>query len=115
MKSNLYKGSLSTIILHLLAEKREMYGYEMSKLVKEKSDDKLLMTEGALYPILHKLEADGIITSDTRYVDNRNRKYYKITEKGAKQHVLSLKEMKDYLQTMQNMLLPTLPTQNALV
>jgi DNA-binding PadR family transcriptional regulator len=53
--SQLYKGSLNTIIMKLLEEKR--YGYEIT----QKSDycHELNITEGALYPALHKLEAEG--------------------------------------------------------
>ncbi len=40
------------------------------------------MTEGALYPILHKLENEGIIYSEMQTVNGRDRKYYLLTEKG---------------------------------
>ena len=59
--SKLYKGSLSTIILKLLAENNKMYGYEMTQRVKELTQGELTITEGALYPALHKLEADGFL------------------------------------------------------
>ena len=57
----LYKGSLQTIILNLLDEKGKLYGYEITKLVKEITKGNLTISEGALYPTLHKLESEGVL------------------------------------------------------
>jgi len=74
-----------------------MYGYQMTQRAKELTDGELEMTEGALYPLLHKLENDGIITSETQEVNGRNRKYYLLTQKGKKQQAAQEAEMKTYL------------------
>ena len=58
--SQLYKGSLNTIIMKLLEENGKMYGYEITQKVKAITQGELNITEGALYPALHKLEAEGI-------------------------------------------------------
>ena len=76
----LYKGSLQTIILKLLATHHKMYGYEITQKVKELTKGELQITEGALYPALHKLEADGLLDIEVVKVENRLRKYYKLTE-----------------------------------
>ncbi|MFT7249449.1 MAG: PadR family transcriptional regulator PadR [Psychromonas sp.] len=71
-----------------------MYGYEITQKVKELTKDDISITEGALYPILHKLEAEDIVTAKTVKVDGRIRKYYKITPKGnvvAKDSIAELK------------------------
>ena len=60
-KSQLYKGSLNTIIMKLLEENGRMYGYEITQKVKELTIGELTITEGALYPSLHKLEADDLL------------------------------------------------------
>jgi PadR family transcriptional regulator, regulatory protein PadR len=104
MNNNLYRGSLETVIISLLNVHGEMYGYEISKLVKQNSDEKLVISEGALYPILHKLEANSIVESYTRVEDNRARKYYKLTEKGTKEVNDYLYEMKEYLSVLQNLI-----------
>ena len=78
----LYKGSLNTIILKVLGENTKMYGYEITQKVKQITEGKLNITEGALYPALHKLEADGLLDVEVLKVDNRLRKYYKLTEIG---------------------------------
>jgi PadR family transcriptional regulator PadR len=57
----LLKGTLQTIILKVLKDHGRMYGYEITQRVKELSDSRLLLTEGALYPTLHKLEAEGLL------------------------------------------------------
>jgi DNA-binding PadR family transcriptional regulator len=84
MKINkeLLKGSTATLVLSLL-NTRPMYGYEIIKVMETKSSGIFSFKEGTLYPILHSLEADGIIEaywSDSE--EGRKRKYYKITDKG---------------------------------
>ena len=80
--SQLYKGSLTTIVMKLLEENGRMYGYEITQKVKEITKGELKITEGALYPALHKLEAEGVLEVEIENVDNRLRKYYKLTETG---------------------------------
>lgn len=79
-----------------------MYGYQMTQRAKELTRGELEMTEGALYPILHKLEDDGIIYSEIQNVNGRDRKYYLLTEKGKKQQQEQEQEMKSYLFNLQN-------------
>ena len=102
----LYKGSLQTIILKLLESNDKMYGYEITQKVKELTKGELQITEGALYPALHKLEADGLLDVEVSKVENRLRKYYKLTESGSKETVNKLAEMEDFLRTMQHLVNP---------
>jgi len=107
-KNNLYKGSLSTIVLKLLADNGKMYGYQITRDVEQITSGELVVTEGALYPILHKLEAKGLLNVEMKTVNNRVRKYYFITEKGKKESVNLLSEMKTYIQNMEILLNPKL-------
>ena len=102
----LFKGSLQTIILRLLENNDKMYGYEITQKVKELTKGELQITEGALYPALHKLEADGLLDVEVSKVENRLRKYYKLTESGSKETVNKLAEMEDFLRTMQHLVNP---------
>lgn len=102
----LYKGSLQTIILKLLADKHKMYGYEITQKVKELTKGELQITEGALYPALHKLEAEGLLDVEIAKVGNRLRKYYTLTETGTKETVQRLNDMQEFLQTMQQLVHP---------
>jgi len=57
----LIKGTLKTILLKLLADNGRMYGYEITQRVRELTDERIKITEGALYPTLHALEASGMM------------------------------------------------------
>ncbi|MGB2116933.1 MAG: PadR family transcriptional regulator [Flavobacteriaceae bacterium] len=104
--SKLYKGSLSTIILKLLGNGEKMYGYEITQKVKSITQGELIITEGALYPALHKLESEGLLTVEVIKVDNRLRKYYKLTGDGKKESVSRLEELLRYIETMQQLVTP---------
>ena len=106
--SQLYKGSLNTIIMKLLEEQGRMYGYEITQKVKEITKGELNITEGALYPALHKLEAEGLLDVEVEKVDNRLRKYYKLTEKGTKETVNRLSELEEFIRNMQTIVNPKL-------
>jgi len=100
----LLKGTLQTILLKILKDHGKMYGYEITQRVKELSEDRLLLTEGALYPALHKLEADGLLKTETVMMGKRVRKYYSLTTEGrgiAKERVA---EFIDFIKTMGNVL-----------
>lgn len=106
--SQLYKGSLNTIIMKLLEENGRMYGYEITQKVKEITKGELNITEGALYPALHKLEAEELLDVEVEKVDNRLRKYYKLTEKGTKETVNRLSELEAFIKNMQTIVNPKL-------
>jgi len=94
MKSKEYiKGTIKTIVLKLLGENDKMYGYEINQRVKQLSGGEIELTYGALYPILYKLENEGLLVAESDVVDGRARKYYSLTEQGnetAKEKVLEL-------------------------
>ena len=102
----LYKGSIQTILLTLLETNGKMYGYEITQHVKELTKGELKITEGALYPALHKLEADGLLDVEVVKVGNRFRKYYKLTTFGTKETANRLAEMQGFLKTMQHLVNP---------
>jgi DNA-binding PadR family transcriptional regulator len=92
--------------MKLLEEKGRMYGYEITQKVKAITLGELNITEGALYPALHKLEAEGLLDVEVEKVDNRLRKYYKLTEKGTKETVNRLAELEEFIKNMQNIVNP---------
>ena len=61
--SDLMKGSTAPIVLKLLSE-RQMYGYEIVKVVNERTGGRFQWKEGTLYPCLHRLEAMGMLKRD---------------------------------------------------
>ena len=98
--SELIKGTLKTIVLKLLSDNDKMYGYEITQKVKELTGNKIQLTEGALYPTLHAMEADGILTTSTVNVGNRIRKYYTITKAGKEKASEKVNEFEDFVNTM---------------
>lgn len=100
-KSSLYKGCLEPIILQLLKNNGRMYGYQITQLVKETTKGELNITEGALYPLLHKLEEQGIVETELEQIGNRMRKYYSLTKQGKKETNLAIEEMKTFIESLQ--------------
>ncbi len=83
LESDLFRGVAEPIILRLVSE-RAMYGYEMIKVVNERSGGAFAWREGTLYPCLHRLEAAGLLAGEWRSSPNgRERKYYRITRRGT--------------------------------
>ncbi len=99
-KSTLYKGCLEPIILRLLRDNGRMYGYSITQKVKEITKGELQITEGALYPLLHKLEAEGIVVTELENIGNRMRKYYTLTPAGTKQTAAAMDELKTFMQSL---------------
>jgi len=102
--NGMLKGSLQTIILKLLQENEKMYGYEITQKVKEITNGEILLTEGSMYPSLHKMEADGILTTSTEMVDNRIRKYYALTKEGKIAVETKLQEARSFIGNLELLL-----------
>ncbi|MFN8230592.1 MAG: helix-turn-helix transcriptional regulator [Bacteroidia bacterium] len=98
--SELLKGSLKTIVMQQLKEHGKMYGYEITQKVKEISSNKIQLTEGALYPALHALEAEGFLTTETEFIGKRVRKYYSLTPTGQNKVLEKINEFAEFVSTM---------------
>lgn len=82
-RRELLKGNTDAILLFLLSESPR-YGYQMVKEIESRSDGYFQFKEGTIYPALHRLEKDGMVTSWWQQAPNgQPRKYYAVTEKGA--------------------------------
>ena len=66
-----------------------MYGYELVQAIKDESSGTLAFGEGCIYPLLHKLEARGDLSSRRIDVGGRSRVVYRVTPKGTKQRAAS--------------------------
>jgi len=98
------KGTLQTILLKVLKDHGKMYGYEITQRVKELSDGRILLTEGALYPALHKLEAEGLLKTETVMMGKRVRKYYALTAEGRSLIKERITELVDFIKIISNVL-----------
>jgi len=104
MSKKLYRGALTTVILSLLKEEGEMYGYEIAQQVKGRTQGEFSITEGALYPALHKLEGQGHIAVAYREYNGRTRKYYSLTEEGVAEEADLQADLIAFIQNMQHLL-----------
>ena len=85
-----------------------MYGYQITQLVKELTKGELQITEGAMYPLLHRLEEQGIVETEMENIGNRVRKYYTLTKAGKKQTSVAMEELKTFMQSLQLIVNPKL-------
>ncbi len=85
VSKELVAASSRPMVLSILAG-GESYGYEILKQVKLLSGGKLEWSDGMLYPVLHRLERDGLISGRWQLTDEgRRRKYYRLTTRGKRQ------------------------------
>lgn len=76
-------GVPELLLLSLLA-RRPMYGYELVQAIRQSTGGTLDFGEGCIYPILHRLEADGLLVGRRETVGGRSRVVYRVTAKGSK-------------------------------
>ncbi|MGC1108172.1 MAG: PadR family transcriptional regulator [Candidatus Acidiferrales bacterium] len=82
--SDLVQGTLDMLLLKILSLE-PMNGYAVSQRLKQISSDALQVSDGSLYPALHKLEQEGWITAEWKTsVNGRRAKYYSLTRLGRK-------------------------------
>jgi PadR family transcriptional regulator, regulatory protein PadR len=79
LRLELRRGSL--VLAVLAALKDERYGYTLRR---ELADAGLAIDEGALYPMLRRLESQGLLTSEWREEDKRNKRFYRLSDDGAR-------------------------------
>jgi PadR family transcriptional regulator PadR len=83
--SDLVQGTLDLLILKILAL-QPLNGWSISQRLKQISGDTLQVSDGSLYPALHKLEQEGWVTADWKPSENNRRaKFYSLTRLGRKQ------------------------------
>jgi PadR family transcriptional regulator, regulatory protein PadR len=100
LSKDLVAASAAPLILSILAE-CESYGYAIIKRVRELSKDQIQWSDGMLYPVLHRLEQQGVIESNMRTSETgRNRKYYRLKDEGTRM----LKEQKNQWMTVNSVL-----------
>ncbi|HZS57266.1 MAG TPA: PadR family transcriptional regulator [Bryobacteraceae bacterium] len=83
--SDLIQGTLDLLILRTISIEPK-HGWAIAKRIQQVSDDVLQVTQGALYPALHRLEQQGWISSNWQLTDTgREAKFYRLTKAGAAQ------------------------------
>jgi PadR family transcriptional regulator PadR len=82
-RNDFLNGVPELLILRLVA-RQPMYGYEIVQAIRLSTEDVLAFGEGCVYPILHRLEADGHLSSTREQVGGRSRVVYRLTPAGKK-------------------------------
>ena len=85
------RGTVDLVVLSVLTQK-DMYGYEIVKAVKDKSDGKYEIPLGTLYPVLYRFIENGYLSDRDEIVSKRLRKYYHLEEKGKEYYKALLEE-----------------------
>lgn len=97
-------GNTTMLILKLLEEK-DMYGYQIIEELSQRSENVFCLKTGTLYPILHGLENDGMVTSYDENADNqRVRKYYQLTNHGRRLLAQKKLEWNSYIKAVSRVL-----------
>lgn len=82
MEAEELKGHLDALILAVLAA-GPIHGYAIIEQLKERSGGHLQLPEGTVYPALHRLESDGLLTSRWSTDSGRRRRVYRLTDRGT--------------------------------
>jgi PadR family transcriptional regulator PadR len=82
-------GVPELVVLELLS-RRPMYGYELVQAIKDESGGMLEFGEGCIYPLLHKLEERGDLSSRRLDVGGRSRVVYRVTPSGSKHRAAAM-------------------------
>ena len=94
---NINAALLDALVLAIV-KKEDTYGYEITRVLKNELD----VSESTLYPVLRRLQKDECLEVYDRSYDGRNRRYYKVTEKGMAQLNLYKIEWKNYSSKIQD-------------
>ena len=105
-RRELMKGNIDSLLLCLLAQRR-MYGYQIIKVLEQRSQGYFRFKEGTLYPALRRLEVAGLIQGKWQVLPSgRQRKYYHITDKGCSVLVEKRAQWQDFLAAMSLIIQP---------
>ncbi len=85
-ESDLVRGMSRLIVLSIISKfgTEGLYGYKIIKELEIQTKEIFILEEGHLYPLLRKLKEKGLLKSEQKTVQGRNRTYYSITKQGVK-------------------------------
>jgi PadR family transcriptional regulator PadR len=92
LRLELRRGCLTLAVLGQLREGEEHYGYTLRKALAERG---LEIEESTLYPLLRRLESQGLLVSEWREEDKRNKRFYRLSPEGARVRNYLVSEWKD--------------------
>lgn len=89
VQNSFQRGVMSLLILSLL-EREDMYGYQIVQTISESSSGRIVTQEGSLYPVLYKLQEQGMISDKKVLVGKRMTRVYYHLEEAGRTHLQNL-------------------------
>jgi PadR family transcriptional regulator PadR len=103
-KLDLLQGTLDLLVLRTL-QGGAMHGWDIAQRIQQLSQDVLQVNQGSLYPALHRLEAQDLISSEWGESDNNRRaKFYKLTAAGRRRLAAEAKEWERFTWAVEQVL-----------
>ena len=103
MKAELLKGHLDALVLAVLTTE-PAHGYAIIQRLRSRSLDVFRLAEGTVYPTLHRLERDGLVTSRWTNASGRRRRVYRITRAGKDALAIRRVEWKTFARAVEAVL-----------
>ena len=95
MRADLVRGHLEGLLLAVLAGE-PAHGYAIIERLEARSGGAFALPEGTIYPALHRLERDGLVSSSWSTHDGRRRRVYKLTARGRRASGAARREWRDF-------------------
>jgi PadR family transcriptional regulator, regulatory protein PadR len=103
MDSRLLSGAVDLLILEVISH-GPTYGYQIAQTLFDRSRGLFEITEGSLYPALHRLERQKLLEAFWKEADGRDRKYYKLTPAGRRALATRKQEWREFAGGIQGVL-----------
>jgi PadR family transcriptional regulator PadR len=100
MRGDVLKGQLDAIVLATLAD-GPLHGYAVIESLRARSEGSFDLAEGTIYPVLHRLEAEGHLTSSWSTVGGRRRRIYRLSRGGRAALVTKREEWRSFARAME--------------
>ena len=95
----LLEGNLDTVLLSILAAEPS-YGYQIVTEAERRTEGRLRVRENALYPALHRMERQGLLSGEWRTEGVRRRRYYRLTKQGGQELKRRRARWREFADTM---------------
>lgn len=101
----LIKGTTDILLLQILSVRKEAYGYELVQLIKKESGDVFDFQEGTIYPLLYRLESQGLVSSHRKTnTGGKERRYYSLNKEGKDFLENRSKDLRNHIQALTRIL-----------
>jgi PadR family transcriptional regulator PadR len=100
MRADVSRGHLDLLLLGAVA-RAPLHGYAIVDAIREASEGAFDLGEGTVYPALYRLEAAGLLASDSSVVNGRKRRTYRLTARGRRELAAQKREWQSFVQAVE--------------